>query len=63
MSRKSDISKKGPMFGNNRSHAMNATKRRWNLNLQKVKIVDPKTKKVIKLKLSAKELKTLRKTK
>lgn len=27
-----------PLFGNNRSHAMNATKRRFNLNLLKIKI-------------------------
>ncbi len=31
--------KKG-MSGNNRSHGMNATKRRWKANLQKVRIVD-----------------------
>lgn len=30
--------KKGPAFGNNVSHANNKTKRRWNPNLQKVKI-------------------------
>lgn len=33
--------------GNSRSHAMNATKRRWGANLQKVRIlVDGKPKKV-----------------
>ena len=33
--------------GNNRSHALNASKRRWNANLQKVRIlVDGKPKKV-----------------
>ncbi|GGA97114.1 50S ribosomal protein L28 [Macrococcus hajekii] len=33
--------------GNNRSHAMNASKRRWNANLQKVRIlVDGKPKRV-----------------
>ncbi|AQP54065.1 50S ribosomal protein L28 [Vagococcus penaei] len=33
--------------GNNRSHAMNATKRTWKANLQKVRIlVDGKPKKV-----------------
>jgi len=30
--------KKGPAFGNNRSHSMVATKRRFNANLQKVRI-------------------------
>ncbi|TDL98722.1 50S ribosomal protein L28 [Macrococcus brunensis] len=33
--------------GNNRSHALNANKRRWNANLQKVRIlVDGKPKRV-----------------
>ena len=31
--------KKG-MSGNNRSHAMNASRRKWKANLQKVRIVD-----------------------
>ena len=30
--------KKGPAFGNNRSHSMVATRRRFNPNLQKVRI-------------------------
>jgi large subunit ribosomal protein L28 len=33
---------KGPAFGNNRSHSMVATRRRFNPNLQKVRIVDAK---------------------
>ena len=35
--------KKGPAFGNSRSHSMVATKRRFNPNLQKVRIMDGKT--------------------
>jgi large subunit ribosomal protein L28 len=31
--------KKGPAFGNSRSHSMVATKRRFNPNLQKVRIL------------------------
>jgi large subunit ribosomal protein L28 len=31
---------KGPAFGNNRSHSMVATRRRFNPNLQKVRILD-----------------------
>ena len=30
---------KGPAFGNNRSHSMVATRRRFNPNLQKVRIL------------------------
>ena len=33
---------KGPSFGNSRSHSMVATKRRFDANLQKVRIVDSK---------------------
>ena len=48
-----------PLFGNSRSHALNATKRKWNVNLQKATIlVDGKPTKV---RISAKELRTLRK--
>ena len=32
-----DICGKGPTYGNNISHAHNVTRRRWNVNLQKVK--------------------------
>jgi large subunit ribosomal protein L28 len=34
------VCRKGPSFGNSRSHSMVATKRRFNPNLQKVRIVD-----------------------
>jgi large subunit ribosomal protein L28 len=37
MSRICDICKKGPMNGNHRSHAMNATKRKYYPNLQKIR--------------------------
>lgn len=59
MSRKSDLSGKGPMSGNTRSHALNHTRRKWNVNLQKATIMvngEPK-----KVKLTARELRTLRK--
>ena len=34
---------KGPSFGNNRSHSMRATRRRFDPNLQKVRILVGKT--------------------
>lgn len=60
MSRKDDLTKKGPLSGNHRSHAMNHSRRVWNLNLQTVEVKDGpgKTKKV---KVSARTLKTLKK--
>jgi len=39
MSKVCAICNKGPGFGNNRSHSMVATKRRFNPNLQKVRIM------------------------
>ena len=39
MARVCDICGKGPQFGNNISHAHNKTKRRWNVNLQRVHAV------------------------
>lgn len=44
-----DICGKGPVFGNNVSHANNKTKRRWNPNLQSVKAVRNGTVKKIKV--------------
>lgn len=58
MSRVCEISGKRPMSGNNRSHSLHATRRKWNVNLQKVTImVDGKPQKV---KVSARALKTLK---
>ena len=60
MARKCAITGKGALTGNRRSHALNATKRKWNVNLQKVTLmVDGKPTKV---RISARALKTLRKS-
>ncbi len=40
MSRSCDICGKGPSFGNNVSHAHNITKRKWDVNLQSVRIIE-----------------------
>ena len=60
MARKCAISGTGPMAGNNVSHAKNRTRRRFLPNLRSVKITleDGTTKRV---KISAKELRTLKK--
>ncbi|MBX7221384.1 MAG: 50S ribosomal protein L28 [Blastocatellia bacterium] len=42
MARRCEICDKGPMFGNRVSHANNRTKRRFNPNLQRVKVATPK---------------------
>ena len=60
MSRVCELSGKGPLSGNRRSHSLRATRRKWNVNLQKVTLlVDGKPKKV---RISARALKTLRKS-
>ncbi|WP_338964115.1 MULTISPECIES: 50S ribosomal protein L28 [unclassified Spiroplasma] len=58
MARKCEITGKGALSGNKRSHALNATRRKWNVNLQKVRIVvdgEVKT-----LRVATRTLKTLK---
>lgn len=58
MARVCVITGKKAMSGNKRSHALNSSRRKWNANLQKVKlIVDGKPKRVY---VSARALKTLK---
>ncbi|NIA01956.1 MAG: 50S ribosomal protein L28 [Nitrospirae bacterium] len=59
MSKVCQITGKRPSAGNNRSHACNATKRRFLPNLVKKKVLDPKTGRMIKMKVSMKALRTL----
>lgn len=59
MSRVCAISGKGPLTGNKRSHSLRATRRKWNVNLQKVNVVvDGKPQ---KMRISARALRTLKK--
>jgi large subunit ribosomal protein L28 len=41
MAKRCDICGKGPQFGNNVSHANNRTRRRFNPNLQKIRVQRP----------------------
>lgn len=60
MARVCQLSGKKAQSGNKRSHALNTTKRKWNVNLQKATIlVDGKPTRVT---ASARALKTLRKS-
>ena len=59
MSKRCEVSGLGPLSGNRRSHSMRATRRKWNVNLQKVRVVvdgKPQT-----IKVSARALRTLKK--
>lgn len=60
MARRCMLSGKGPMSGNNVSHAKNRTRRKFLPNLRTVRITleDGST---TKIKISAKELRTLKK--
>ncbi|MGH9668205.1 MAG: 50S ribosomal protein L28 [Bryobacteraceae bacterium] len=49
MSKVCDLCGRGPQFGNRISHAHNVTKRRWNLNLQKVHAVVQGTRKRVRV--------------
>ncbi len=40
MSKKCSVCGKGPLSGNNVSHAHNKTRRRFNVNVQKMKVLD-----------------------
>ena len=58
MSRVCAVSVKKPLSGNRRSHSLRATRRKWNVNLQKVHmIVDGKPKTV---RVSARAMRTLK---
>ena len=39
MAKKCQLTGKKGLVGNNRSHAMNASRRKWNVNLQKVSLI------------------------
>ena len=59
MSRVCELSGKGPLSGNRRSHSLRATRRKWNVNLQKATImVNGKPQRVY---VSARALRTLKK--
>jgi large subunit ribosomal protein L28 len=60
MSRKDQISGKGPLRGNKRSHALNHSRRVWNVNLQTVRVKTSKTT-TKRVKVSARTAKTLKK--
>lgn len=60
MSRVCPVLGKGPVSGNNRSHSLRATRRRWNVNLQKFRVeVDGK---IMTVRMSAHAYKTLNKS-
>ncbi len=61
MARVCQVTWKKTSTGNNRSHSLRATKRKFYPNLFYKKIKDPETGLVFKIRVSAKGLRTLRK--
>lgn len=61
MSRKDDLTGRGPKTGNHVSHSNNKAKRRFNLNLHKKKFYIPEQDRFVTLKVSTKTLKTINK--
>ena len=61
MARRCDVTGKKTSTGNNRSHSMRATKRKFYPNLFYKNIKDPITGLVYRIRVSAKGLKTLKK--
>ncbi|MEG0076927.1 MULTISPECIES: 50S ribosomal protein L28 [Anaerorhabdus] len=58
MSRVCAVSGKKALSGNRRSHSLRATRRKWNVNLQKVRVmIDGKPQRI---RISARALKTLK---
>ena len=59
MSRVCPVTGKGPRSGNNRSHSLRATRRKWNTNLQvRTVLVDGKE---VRVRMSTRAYKTLNK--
>ena len=61
MSRVCELTGKRALFGNNVSHALNRTRRRFNVNLLKKRFYIPEEDKWVTLKISAAALKTINK--
>ena len=59
MSRRCELTGKGPMVGNNVSHANNRTKRRFLPNLNDVSLMSETLGRVVKLRISAAALRTV----
>ncbi|RNL91079.1 50S ribosomal protein L28 [Sinomicrobium pectinilyticum] len=61
MSRVCELTGKRAMVGNNVSHAMNKTKRKFNVNLTKKRFYIPEEDRWVTLKISTSALKTINK--
>lgn len=56
---KCQLSRKGPLFGNRDTFSHKKTRRRWNLNVQKRTIFVPELGRSVKVKASARAMKSV----
>ncbi len=49
MAKRCDICGKGPLFGHNVSHSQRKTAKRWNVNIQKTRVIVDGTPKTINI--------------
>jgi len=61
MARKCSISGKGPQFGNNVSHSHKKTRKKWSANIIKKRVYVPEEDRWVRVKISAKMLRTIQK--
>ncbi len=61
MAQRCDVCNKGPLFGNNVSHANNRTKRRFLPNVQKITFISERLGRSIQLKVAASTIRTVEK--
>jgi large subunit ribosomal protein L28 len=61
MSRKCSITGKGPQFGHNVSHSHKKTLKKWSANIISKRVWLPEEKRFVRLKISAKTLRTIKK--
>ncbi|MEQ1770138.1 MAG: 50S ribosomal protein L28 [Devosia sp.] len=59
MARRCELTGKGPMVGNNVSHALNRTRRRFLPNLLNVSLISDALGRTVKLRISANALRTV----
>lgn len=61
MSRRCQITKKGNQYGNSVSHANNKRRKVWNANLQNKRLFDSDSGKWVRIRVSARTLRTISK--
>lgn len=59
MSKKSDITGKGPNYGNNVPFSKKKTRRRWDANLKDKRIWVPELNRFVKLRVSTRDLRSI----